>query len=154
MPEPRRTAGIVAPRRLYLTLDGEVVEANDPRRHTLLAASGLTISQADVARYGVEAFLAKDQPEEVAAITSAPETGAPVTGVVTGGDAPTVSVPGPNLAPVTPEPEVSEPVKALEKLTVEKLKKLAAENGVTLVGDEKKADLVTALASRGVKAPE
>ena len=155
MPLPRQRNGITSPRRLYLSLDGEIVEAKDPRRHTLLAAAGVLIPQADVDRYGVIAYLEKDGPEAVAAITGPPETSTTGVGVTVGG--PTVAPPPqPNLQPPAPpeSDKLSDDTKALEKLTVDKLKALAADNGVTLVGDEKKADLVTALASRGVKAPE
>lgn len=40
-------------RRLYLTKDGRVVEADDPARATLLVPIGGTILLADAERYGL-----------------------------------------------------------------------------------------------------
>jgi hypothetical protein len=42
-----------ADRRLYLNKDGQVVEADDPTRQTLLVAQGGTIPLADAERYGL-----------------------------------------------------------------------------------------------------
>lgn len=39
--------------RLYLDADGNVVKANDPRKHSLLAAAGAMIPLEDARRYGL-----------------------------------------------------------------------------------------------------
>lgn len=56
-------------RRLYLDGDGNVVEADDPRREKLLVGKGGQIPEADARRYGLigkAAQKAADEGEEAA----------------------------------------------------------------------------------------
>lgn len=43
----------VSDRRLYLTKDGAVVEANDPAKLTLLVSEGGTLTEAQARQYGL-----------------------------------------------------------------------------------------------------
>ena len=68
----KETSGtLVTDRALYATLDGRVVEGDDPAANTLIAAAGRPIPEKLAARYGIKATGKAAKVEEAPA--EAPE---------------------------------------------------------------------------------
>lgn len=64
-------AGYVAPERLYLTADGNVVGQGDPARLTLLAAKGATIPEARARELGLYEVAHEVAPDVMEVLTLA-----------------------------------------------------------------------------------
>lgn len=64
-----------ADRRLYLDKEGNLVEADDPKKNELLVAEGGTLSAEDAAKYGLTGEKAAKGPEENKAASPAKAKG-------------------------------------------------------------------------------
>jgi hypothetical protein len=78
--EPVGKNAWIAPERIYLNAQGQVVKGNDPTKETLLVAAGGRISIDEARRYGlvkesqpaVGSDLTVSRPETIEAVTTVP----------------------------------------------------------------------------------